>query len=138
MISAIRAHKIREATYLCLTESAAPLRLSLNNADAQRERERGVRVLGKQDLALMQQYRRVSETKLGLDVCLKGKKLLKGSAKLLSWQHCASPFLQLWARPRIKQKIHAALIQLVLLAQICVNALLAQIYNKIDKSPKQN
>ncbi len=23
---------------------------------------------------------------------LKGKKLLKGSALLLSWQHCASPF----------------------------------------------
>ncbi len=26
---------------------------------------------------------------------LKGKKLLKGSAMLPSWQHCASPFLQL-------------------------------------------
>ncbi len=30
--------------------------------------------------------------KLGLGAILKGKKLLKGSAMLLSWQHCASPF----------------------------------------------
>ncbi len=53
---------------------------------------------------------RFSETKLGLDVFLKGKKSLKGSALLLSWQHCASPFLQLRVEPRVKQKIRAALI----------------------------
>ncbi len=29
---------------------------------------------------------------------------------LLSWQHCASPFLQLRVGPRVKQKICAALI----------------------------
>ncbi len=37
---------------------------------------------------------------------LKGKKVTKGSAMLLSWQHRASPFLQL----RVRQKICTALI----------------------------
>ncbi len=32
-----------------------------------------------------------------------GKKSLKGSAMLLSRQHCASPFLQLRVGPRVKQ-----------------------------------
>ncbi len=36
---------------------------------------------------------------------LREKKLLKGSAMLLSWQHCAYPFLQLRVGPRVKQKI---------------------------------
>ncbi len=45
--------------------------------------------------------------KLGLGAFLKGKKSLKGSTMLLSWQHCASPFLQLWVGPRVKQKILA-------------------------------
>ncbi len=45
--------------------------------------------------------------KLGLGAFLKGKKSLKGSAMLLSWQHCASPFLQLRVGPRVKQKIRA-------------------------------
>ncbi len=40
----------------------------------------------------------------------RGKKSLKVSAMLLSWQHCASAFLQLRVVPWIKQKIHAALI----------------------------
>ncbi len=48
--------------------------------------------------------------KLGLGAFLKGKKSLKGSAMLLSWQHCASPFLQLRVGPRVKLKIRAALI----------------------------
>ncbi len=48
--------------------------------------------------------------KLGLGAILKGKTSLKGSAMLLSWQHCASPFLQLRVGPRVKQKIRAALI----------------------------
>ncbi len=48
--------------------------------------------------------------KLGLGAFLKGKRSLKGSAMLLSWQHCASPFLQLQVGPRVKQKIRAALI----------------------------
>ncbi len=52
------------------------------------------------------------------------EKTLKGSAMLLSWQHCASPFLQLRVGPQVKQKIHAALIKLVPLKGICVNALL--------------
>ncbi len=56
--------------------------------------------LGEQDLALQ----------LGLAAFLKGKKSLKGSAMLLSWQHCASPFLQLRVGPRVKQKIRAVLI----------------------------
>ncbi len=65
-----------------------------------------MRALGEQDL--VQQYR--DSRKLGLGAFLKGKKWLKGSAMLLSWQHCASPFLQLWVGPRVKQKIHVALI----------------------------
>ncbi len=66
--------------------------------------------------------------KLGLGAFLKGKKSLKGSAMLLSWQHCASPFLQLRVGPRVKQKIRVALNRalkkLVPLKLICVNALL--------------
>ncbi len=37
------------------------------------------------------------------------KKSLKGSTMLLSWQHCASLFLQLRVGPRVKQKTCAAL-----------------------------
>ncbi len=81
---------------------------ALNRADAERERERCVRVLGEQDLALAQQYG--DSQKLGLGAFLKGKKSPKGSAMLLNWQHCASPFLQLRVGPRVKQKIRAALI----------------------------
>ncbi len=43
MISAIPACKIREATYLCLTESAAPFRTE--QTQRERERGRGVRAL---------------------------------------------------------------------------------------------
>ncbi len=43
---------------------------------------------------------------------------------LLSWQHFALPFLQLRVRPRVKQKICAALIKLVSLKGICINALI--------------
>ncbi len=50
---------------------------------------------------------RGSTQKLGLGAFLKGKKSLKGSAMLLSWQHCASPFLQLRVGPLVKQKIIA-------------------------------
>ncbi len=69
-----------------------------------------MRALGEQDL-----YRSRGSTgdsqKLGLGAFLKGKLLLKGSsAMLLSWQHCASPFLQLRVGPRVKEKIRAALI----------------------------
>ncbi len=48
--------------------------------------------------------------KLGLATFLKGKRLLKGSAMLQSWQHCASPFLQLRVGPWVKPEIRAALI----------------------------
>ncbi len=48
--------------------------------------------------------------KLGLGAFLKGKRSLKGSAMLLNWQHCASPFLQLRVGPRVKPEIRAALI----------------------------
>ncbi len=85
----------------------------------EREREWCVCVLGKHDLALLRQYRRFSET-------FRGKETLKGSAMLLSWQICASPFLQLQVGPRVKEKIGAALITLIKLVPlkgICVNAL---------------
>ncbi len=75
----------------------------------QTQRERCVRVLGEQDLTLAGGLAGDSQ-KLGLGAFLKGKKSLKGSAMLLSWQHCASPFLQLWVGPRVKQKIRVALI----------------------------
>ncbi len=42
-------------------------------------------------------------------ICTKIKSL-KGSAMSLNWQHCASPFLQLRVRSRVKQKICSALI----------------------------
>ncbi len=42
VISAILACKIRKATYFCLTESAGPFSRTLNRADTERERERGV------------------------------------------------------------------------------------------------
>ncbi len=41
-----------------------------------------------------------------------GKKVTKGSTMSLSWQHRASPFLQLRVGPRVRQKICAALIAL--------------------------
>ncbi len=64
------------------------------------------------------------EKKSDLGAFLKGKKVTKGSAMLLSWQHRASPFLQLRVGPQVRQKIHAAFIKLVPLKGICVNALL--------------
>ncbi len=71
-----------------------------------------MRALGEQDLVW--QYRRFLETKYGLGAFLKGKKSLKGSAMLLSWQHCASPFLQLWASPTENMRcVNRMLIKLV-------------------------
>ncbi len=79
---------------------------ALIRADA--ERERCVRALGEKT---SRSRGSISDSqKLGLGAFLKGKKSLKGSAMLLSWQHCASPFLQLRVGPRVKQKIRAALI----------------------------
>ncbi len=49
-----------------------------------------------------------SETRFGR--FFEGKRSLKGSAMLLSWQHCASPFLQLRVGPQVKPEIRAALI----------------------------
>ncbi len=63
----------------------------------ERERERGVCARWESKTGHSQ--------KLGLGGFLKGKKSLKGSAMLLSWQHCASPFLQLRVGPQVKQKI---------------------------------
>ncbi len=133
MISAILACKIREVTqYLCLTESAAPLRRSLNNADAQRERKmcarwdnKTLRSCGSTSESQKRNKVWANPKDLSLGAFLKrGGGSIKRSAKSLSWQHCASPFLQLRARPRVKQKMHAALIKLVPLKFICVNALL--------------
>ncbi len=80
----------------------------------ERERERGVRALNRADREREREVCARGSTgdsqKLGLGAFLKGKKSLKGSAMLLSWQHCASPFLQLRVGPRVKQKIRAALI----------------------------
>ncbi len=82
--------------------------------ERERERERGER---ERERECARSGRRTSRSrstgesqKLGLGAFLKGKRSLKGSAMLLSWQHCASPFLQLRVGPRVKQKIHAALI----------------------------
>ncbi len=64
------------------------------------------------------------------------KKLLKGSVMLLSWQHCASPFLQLQVRPWVKLKIRAMLVKWVPLKWICVNALLTALiylYSDLQK-----
>ncbi len=69
-----------------------------------------MRALGEQDLGSHSRGSPSDSQKLGLGAFLKGKGSLKGSAMLLSWQHCASPFLQLRVGPRVKQKIRAALI----------------------------
>ncbi len=97
--------------------------LNRNWVDAEREREMCMRALNRNWAdAEREGYVCVcweSKTSSGITgdsrrlnkgAFLKGKKSLKGSALLLSWQHCASPFLQLWIGPRVKQKIRAALL----------------------------
>ncbi len=59
---------------------------ALNRADA--ERERCVRALGEK--TSRSSGSTGDSQKLGLGTFLKGKKSLKGSAMLLSWQHCIS------------------------------------------------
>ncbi len=76
--------------------------------ERERERERGVCV--RWESRTSRSRSTGDSQKLGLGAFLKGKRSLKGSAMLLSWQHCASPFLQLRVGPRVKQKICAALI----------------------------
>ncbi len=90
-ISAIFACKIREVIISVLTERA-PLRRSLNSADAEKELR---------DLASWRRSHRHSErlvkslSKKSLDLSLvalkkkKKKKSLWGSTKALNWQHCA-------------------------------------------------
>ncbi len=82
---------------------------ALNRADAERERERCVRARW-ESKTLRSCDSTGDSQKLGLGAFLKGKRSLKGSAMLLSWQHCASPFLQLRVGPRVKPEIRAALI----------------------------
>ncbi len=71
----------------------------------QRERERGVCARWESKTSRSRGSTGDSQ-KLGFGAFLKGKNLLKGSAMLLSWQHCASPFLQLRVGPRVKQNMH--------------------------------
>ncbi len=97
---------------------------ALNRADAERERqrerdrerererereERGVCARWESKTSRWRGSTRESQ-KLGLGAFLKGKRSLKGSAMLISWQHCASPFLQPRVGPRVKPEIRAALI----------------------------
>ncbi len=82
---------------------------ALNRADAERERQRGVCARW-ESKTLRSRGSTGDSQKLGLGAFLKGKRSLKGSAMLLSWQHCASPFLQLRVGPRVKPEIRAALI----------------------------
>ncbi len=125
MISAILACKIREATYyLCLTELKhcssllqSKQKLSRRRArererETERKRERGVCAHWEsKTLCLCGSTGSTSQklNKVWL-LFLMGKKSPKGSAMLLSWQHCAYPFLQLRVGPRVKQKIRAELI----------------------------
>ncbi len=120
-----------------LTESAAPLCRSLNRADAQRERERPrererERERERGVCARWESKTSRSRGSTGNSQKLnkvwplfwREKKSLKGSAMLLS---CAYPFLQLRVGPRVKQNtrcVNRALIKLVPLKWICVNALL--------------
>ncbi len=89
--------------------------------ERERERERCVRALGEKlsrrrereierERCVCARGSNGDSQKLGLGAFLKGKRPLQGSAMLLSWQQCASPFLQLRVGPRVKQKICAALI----------------------------
>ncbi len=86
------------------------------------------------DLALTWRYRQFSETaflkekKVGFGRFFEGKKVTKGSAMLLSWQHRTSPFLQLlgWVTGQTENTrcVNRVLIKLVPVKFICVNALL--------------
>ncbi len=83
---------------------------ALNRAERrERERERCVRERW-ESKTLRSRGSTSDSHKLGLGAFLKGKRSLKGSAMLQSWQHCASPFLQLGVGPRVKPEIRAALI----------------------------
>ncbi len=68
--------------------------------ERERERERGV--------CARWESKTFSETRFGR--FFEGKKVAKGVCKLLSWEHCASPFLQLRVGPQVKPEIRAALI----------------------------
>ncbi len=69
----------------------------------QTQRERGVRARWESNTLRLRGSTGDSH-KLGLGAFLKGKRSLKGSAMLLSWQHCPSPFLQLWVVPGSNRK----------------------------------
>ncbi len=102
---------------MCLTElkrcSSLPIaeeKLSRRReSERERERERCVHACWESKTSRSRGSPGDSQ-KLGLGTFLKGKKSLKGSAMLLNWQHCASPFLQLRVGPWVKQKIRVALI----------------------------
>ncbi len=89
MISAIFACTLREAIISVLTEHAAPLRCSLNRADAEKElRARWSR--GDHTDTLRDLLKSVQEIARFVTSSFFGKKTksLWGSKKALSWQHC--------------------------------------------------
>ncbi len=69
----------------------------------QTQRERGVRARWESNTLRLRGSTGDSH-KLGLGAFLKGKRSLKGSAMLLNWQHCPSPFLQLRVVPGSNRK----------------------------------
>ncbi len=99
---------------------------ALNRADAQRER--CVRALGEQDLALARLYRRVSETRFGR--FFEGKKVAKGVCNVAKYTTLCisiSPTTG-WATGQTGNTrcVNRALKKLVPLKLICVNALLTR------------
>ncbi len=101
---------------------------ALNRADAERERERCVRALGEQDLALARQYLWFSETRFGR--FFEGKKVAKvvcNVPKLATLSISISP-TRGWATGQTENTrcVNRALKKLVPLKWVCVNALLTR------------
>ncbi len=96
MISDIFACKLREAIISVVSERAAPLRRSLNRADAEKElRARWSRAVAAVP-AITETHKSLSKKSLNFSlVAFFGKKVAMGSemavnqaTKSLSWQHC--------------------------------------------------
>ncbi len=98
-----KVRKQKKFTTISLSNAQHALSSSTNSQHApererERERETDVHVLGKQSITHGSTGDSQKLNKVWV-IFWRGKKSLKGSAMLLSWQHCSFPFLQLWVGP---------------------------------------